>query len=380
MRNVNLKEENFAGTLKKSLLIIALIWTAAVALSLFWNISQIKENVINEAYSDAKMASHKDVLYRQWGARHSGVYVPVTPETPPNPYLSHIPERDITTPSGKKLTLVNPAYMTRQVYELEGRKYGLIGHLTSPRPISPQNAPDEWEKKAFLKISQGENGFFSVLDMNGTKVLRLMTPFFVEESCMACHARQGLPARIILKMNSLAEPQAIAALYRASQAGVKIDLIVRGICCLRPGVPGLSENITVRSIVDRFLEHSRIFYFENACQPQVFISSADWLPRNFFRRIELAIPVEDGVLRERLIHEVLAVSLADTVKARALRADGSYHRVRMASGAAAVRSQARFIALAAGEDPAARPSAKGKPRYPRVTLAPPPFAPRRQKK
>lgn len=191
MRNVNLKEENFAGTLKKSLLIIALIWTAAVALSLFWNISQIKENVINEAYSDAKMASHKDVLYRQWGARHSGVYVPVTPETPPNPYLSHIPERDITTPSGKKLTLVNPAYMTRQVYELEGRKYGLIGRLTSPRPISPQNAPDEWEKKAFFKISHGENGFFSVLDMNGTKVLRLMTPFFVEESCMACHARQG---------------------------------------------------------------------------------------------------------------------------------------------------------------------------------------------
>ncbi len=214
----------------------------------------------------------------------------------------------------------------------------------------------------------------------------VVAPFDLHERLLAlvereaCHARQGLPARIILKMNSLAEPQAIAALYRASQAGVKIDLIVRGICCLRPGVPGLSENITVRSIVDRFLEHSRIFYFENACQPQVFISSADWLPRNFFRRIELAIPVEDGVLRERLIHEVLAVSLADTVKARALRADGSYHRVRMASGAAAVRSQARFIALAAGEDPAARPSAKGKPRYPRVTLAPPPFAPRRQKK
>jgi len=214
----------------------------------------------------------------------------------------------------------------------------------------------------------------------------VVAPFDLHERLLALverearHARQGLPARIILKMNSLAEPQAIAALYRASQAGVKIDLIVRGICCLRPGVPGLSENITVRSIVDRFLEHSRIFYFENACQPQVFISSADWLPRNFFRRIELAIPVEDGVLRERLIHEVLAVSLADTVKARALRADGSYHRVRMASGAAAVRSQARFIALAAGEDPAARPSAKGKPRYPRVTLAPPPFAPRRQKK
>ena len=125
----------------------------------------------------------------------------------------------------------------------------------------------------------------------------------------------------------------IEALYRASAAGVKIDLIVRGICCLRPGLKGVSENITVRSIVDRFLEHSRIYYFENACQPQVFISSADWMPRNFFRRIELAIPVEDGVLRERLISEVLAVSLADNAKARFLHADGSYQRRRRSQAA-----------------------------------------------
>ncbi|HWQ93308.1 MAG TPA: polyphosphate kinase 1, partial [Clostridia bacterium] len=110
----------------------------------------------------------------------------------------------------------------------------------------------------------------------------------------AQNARRGLPARIIAKINSLAEPEIINALYRASGAGVKIDLIVRGICCLRPGVKGLSENITVRSIVDRFLEHSRIFYFENACRPQVFLASADWLPRNCFRRIELAFPIEDG--------------------------------------------------------------------------------------
>src|SRR5579862_213324 len=115
------------------------------------------------------------------------------------------------------------------------------------------------------------------------------------------NANRGLPARIVAKLNSLAEPQIIEALYRASKAGVKIDLIIRGICCLRPGVRGLSENITVRSIVDRFLEHSRVYYFENACQPQVFVASADWLPRNFFRRIELAFPIEDGVLRERLI-------------------------------------------------------------------------------
>ncbi|HSH16244.1 MAG TPA: polyphosphate kinase 1, partial [Verrucomicrobiae bacterium] len=142
----------------------------------------------------------------------------------------------------------------------------------------------------------------------------------------ARHAGKGLPARIIARMNSLVDDEIIRALYRASQAGVSIDLIVRGICCLRPQLKGISENIRVRSIVDRFLEHPRIFYFENACKPEVFLGSADWMPRNFFRRIEVVFPVEDGVLRERIIGEVLALPLADNVKARLLRADGSYHR------------------------------------------------------
>jgi polyphosphate kinase len=159
------------------------------------------------------------------------------------------------------------------------------------------------------------------------------------------NAKQGLPARIIAKINSLAEPKIIEALYRASQAGVKIELIVRGICCLRPGVKGLSENITVRSIVDRFLEHSRIYYFENACQPKVFVGSADWLPRNLFRRIEVVFPIEDGVLRERIINEILAVTQADNVKARILSSDGSY-RLAPKRGKAR-RSQFEFVMLAA---------------------------------
>jgi polyphosphate kinase len=194
------------------------------------------------------------------------------------------------------------------------------------------------------------------------------------------NALQGLPARIILKLNSLADREAIEALYRASAAGVKIDLIVRGICCLRPGLKGVSENITVRSIVDRFLEHSRIYYFENACQPQVFISSADWMPRNFFRRIELAIPVEDGVLRERLISEVLAITLADTAKARFLQPDGSYRRPAAAAGDKPIRSQARFLALSAAEEDAPRKPVDGKARYPQVRLASPPLASPKGKK
>jgi len=208
----------------------------------------------------------------------------------------------------------------------------------------------------------------------------VVAPFELHERLLqligreAENARRGLPARIIAKINSLVDRSIIEALYRASQAGVKIDLIVRGICCLRPGLEGTSENITVRSIVDRFLEHSRIYYFENACQPQVFLSSADWMPRNLYRRIELAIPIEDGVLRERLISEVLAISLADNVKARYLQPDGSYHRRPLAPGAEPHRSQFEFLALAQSEEDARPIPVQGKTRFPRVKLAASPFS------
>ena len=187
------------------------------------------------------------------------------------------------------------------------------------------------------------------------------------------NARHGLPARIIAKMNSLAEQGIIEALYRASQAGVKIDLIVRGICCLRPGVKGLSENITVRSIVDRFLEHSRIFYFDNACQPQVFVSSADWLPRNLFRRIELAFPIEDGILRDRIINEILAVSLADNASARFLAGDGTYRSAPPLDGEKPRRSQFEFIGLAQAETIGAGQPRSRKRRFAEVKLAKRPF-------
>ena len=185
-------------------------------------------------------------------------------------------------------------------------------------------------------------------------------------------ARRGLPARIVAKMNSLVDPQVIAALYRASQAGVKVELIVRGICCLRPGVPGVSANIRVRSIVDRYLEHSRIYCFENGCQPEVFVASADWMPRNLFRRIEVAFPIEDGVLRERVITEVLGPSLADNVKARLLQSDGSYRRLRPAPGVALRRSQAEFMTLANDEGRHLPKRSKQKSKYPQVKLAPRP--------
>ena len=152
--------------------------------------------------------------------------------------------------------------------------------------------------------------------------------------------------RIIAKMNSLADSDVIKALYRASQAGVTIDLLIRGICCLRPGVPGVSDRIRVVSIVDRFLEHTRIWYFEAAGKKEVWLSSADWMPRNFIRRVEIAFPVEDATLRERILDEIIALQLADNCKARLLRPDGVYERIQPSKPATLVRSQERYMALA----------------------------------
>ncbi|HET9417754.1 MAG TPA: polyphosphate kinase 1 [Chthoniobacterales bacterium] len=142
------------------------------------------------------------------------------------------------------------------------------------------------------------------------------------------HARAGRPARIIAKLNSLVDQETIEKLYEASSAEVTIDLIVRGICCLRPKVPGLSEYIRVISIVGRFLEHSRIYYFENGGQPELYLSSADWMPRNFVRRVEVAFPIETPALRDHIIKEVLPRFLHDRVKARELQPDGRYRRLK----------------------------------------------------
>jgi polyphosphate kinase len=157
-------------------------------------------------------------------------------------------------------------------------------------------------------------------------------------------ARRGEKARIIAKMNSLVDPSAIRALYAASQAGVEIDLLVRGICCLRPGIPGVSERIRVTSIVDRFLEHSRVMAFGPPDAMDVFVSSADWMPRNFLRRIEVMCPIEDTQLKRRLLDEVLGLALLDNQKARRLQPDGSYVNVEATGDK--VRSQQALLEAA----------------------------------
>ena len=191
----------------------------------------------------------------------------------------------------------------------------------------------------------------------------LVAPLDLAEKCMcliereAEHAREGRPARIIVKINSLLDKDIVQALYRASQAGVDIELLVRGICSLRPGIRGISDRIRVRSIVGRFLEHSRIFYFENGGEPEVYLGSADWMPRNLHERVEVLFPLKNPLLRDRVVHEILAAVLADNVKSRFLQKDGRYLRAwqsprgrskRPPRGANAFSAQDFLIGLAEG--------------------------------
>ena len=190
------------------------------------------------------------------------------------------------------------------------------------------------------------------------------------------HAAAGRPARIIAKMNSLLEQSVVEALYSAAHAGVEIDLIVRGICSLRPGVKKLSERIRVRSIVGRFLEHSRIFYFANGGDEEFYCGSADWMPRNLFERCEVVFPIRDTQIRARVRDEILTAYLADNVKARLLRPDGSWVRVREAAREPhppAFSAQDFFIAVAEGRadaDDIPRPEPSSESRQARKRATP----------
>ncbi len=195
------------------------------------------------------------------------------------------------------------------------------------------------------------NTLTGLSEFQGAKNL-LVAPFQMHDSFLKLihHerdlAKQGKEGRIVVKLNSLVEESLIIALYEASQAGVKIDLVVRGICCLRPGVPGVSENIRVTSIVGRFLEHSRIFYFGNGGKPKVYLGSADWMPRNLYRRVEVVFPVIDPGIRKRITDVIIPAYLADCVKARVLGSDGVYTRAVCPAGQEPTQAQLTFRTLA----------------------------------
>jgi len=170
---------------------LVIAWTVIITMSLLWNVFQGKKEALNTAHVQALVAYQKDVIYRRWSTMHGGIYVPVTEKTQPNPFLADIPERDIRTSSGKMLTLMNPAYMTRQVYEVGLEEYGVRAHITSLKPIRSENAPDSWETKALQAFERGEKEIYSVETIEDQKYFRLMSPLITEKGCLLCHARHG---------------------------------------------------------------------------------------------------------------------------------------------------------------------------------------------
>jgi signal transduction histidine kinase/CheY-like chemotaxis protein len=174
----------------RALWVLAVIWTICAAGSLVWNLHRNREEANALALQTARALYDKDVLYREWSTLHGGVFVPVSPQTSPNPHLKN-PEREIVTPSGRQLTLMNPAYMTRQVFELQDKKLGIRGHITSLKPIRPENAPDPWERQALAAFERGVKEVSSIEESDGKPLLRLMKPLYVTQGCLRCHADQG---------------------------------------------------------------------------------------------------------------------------------------------------------------------------------------------
>ena len=218
-------------------------------------------------------------------------------------------------------------------------------------PTSSSNFTDFGIFTADDEIGQDATEFFNYLtgysDQNEYRKLLVSPVNLREQLCEliereTAHAKAGRPARIIAKMNRIADANLIERLYEASEAGVSIDLIVRGICMLRPGVPGLSENIRVRSIVGRFLEHSRLMYLLNDGNEEIYLGSADWMVRNLNRRVEVVTPVEDPGFKKYLKEDVLQAYLRDNVNARELQPDGSYVRIPPAGGVEPFDSQMYF--------------------------------------
>ncbi len=171
--------------------VAALLWTLTIAALGYWHYDRVAAGFQATALTTARQSIEKDKIYRLWAAEHGGVYVPITPQTPSNPYLAHISERDIATPSGKPLTLVNPAYMTRQVHELASERFGTRSKITSLDPLRPENRPDAWETRALQVFSAGVKEYSSLEQMEDEIFLRVMSPFYAEAPCLRCHASQG---------------------------------------------------------------------------------------------------------------------------------------------------------------------------------------------
>lgn len=240
---------------------IALVWTGLIFTLFFFNYMNIRKEFPALARLGALAGFSKDVAYRRWATLHGGVYVPVTEKTPSNPYLKNIPERDISTPSGEKLTLMNPAYMTRQVFEIGREQYGLRGHITSLKPLNPQNAPDPFEVEALKAFEHGKDETGSIELIDGQPYFRFMRPFMVEEGCLKCHADQGYKIGDVRGGISLSvpmEPYLAAARRRTVQIGLGLGIVwLIGLAGLFLGIGQVQKRIREQEAAEA--ERNRFF-------------------------------------------------------------------------------------------------------------------------
>lgn len=172
---------------RHSLLLVA-AWLILICVSLVWNVQEMRKAVLMRARVQAENSMAKDILMWKWGSEHGVLYAPATGQSPPNPYLASVPERDIRTPSGRRLTMINPSYMTRQINELREKEQGTRGHISSLRPLRPANAPDPWEKQALESFERGASEASASAEIDGRPYFRLMRPLYAESSCLKCHA------------------------------------------------------------------------------------------------------------------------------------------------------------------------------------------------
>ncbi len=261
---------------------IVTLWSALIAISLVWNLKTGKSGTFEAACIEARTAFEKDVYYRRWNALHGGVYAPVTQATQPNPYLD-VPERDITTPSGKKLTKINPAYMTRQVHEIAMKSKGVKGHITSLNPIRPANAPDPWETQALKAFQHGVKEVRSVEKMEGKSYMRLIRPLLTEKGCLKCHATQGYKLGDIRGGISVSVPMTPFLAIEQSRIltfSVVFGLLwVAGLLGIGFGVQRLSQQIQKRIGAEEALKASEAKYrsmMEVMIEP-AYICSPDFL-------------------------------------------------------------------------------------------------------
>ncbi len=294
MKNPAQQKKNAAG-ITLFVWVLAVIWSIIVAASALWNIHQSNKRSYEMALIEAKNSYKKDIAYRRWNAMQGIVYVPTTEYTPPNPYLT-VPERDVVTKDGKRLTMVNPAYMTRQVFELMQKDLGVLGHITSLNPIRPENKPDLWETRTLQLFNQGRKEFSSVEKINNKIYLRYMAPLITEKPCLKCHASQGYREGEIRGGISVSVPmdvfKAIARkdiLWRAITHGL---LWLIGLGVLAAGSRRVMRSENERNRIEEHLQLSEKKYrniFENAVEGMFQVA-----PEGYFISINPALASMHG--------------------------------------------------------------------------------------